>query len=160
MTPVDNEVSVGLGVLALILQVFSMLKSTSSCPKLIECSGLLNGSQTYKLMESGVIVGGDFKTRGSMFEAQEDWTAVITMHELTIESPISRYDTTCKNTLQWAAPSPLTKDLSAQPSWLWMMIATTIDSDQMRQSCATIESCSFQNNEVMALVQKRYELIR
>ncbi len=116
----------------------SLLKSTSSCQKLIECSGLLNGSQTYKLMKGGVIAGGDFKTRGSMFEMQEEWTAVITMHESAIETPISRYDTARKDALQWAAPSPLTKDLMAQPSWSWMTIATTIDSNQMRQRCATI----------------------
>jgi hypothetical protein len=72
MKMIHNKVSVGLGVLVLFLQDLSLLKSTSSYPKLIECSGLLNGSQTYKLMESGVIAGGDFKTRGSTFEVQEE----------------------------------------------------------------------------------------
>ncbi len=59
---------------------------------------------------------------------------MIIVQELAIESPMSWYETSLNNNFQLAAVSPCVNALMLRLSWSEMMMATRIDSNQMRQS--------------------------
>ncbi len=120
-----------------------------------ECSGLMKGSQMNELIGRAGKRGGVFNTIGSTLDAQDEWVAVMMRQELATLSPMSGYATLQDSTNQWAALSPLMNVWMLRPSWLGMTMATIMDNERMRRSCAMMDRWSFQNEDVTSLVWKR-----
>ncbi len=96
--------------------------------------------------------GGVFNTIGLTVDAQDEWIAVVMQQESATLSPMSGYATSRDSTDQWAALSPLMNVWTLRPSWSGMMTAMIMDNERMRQSCAMMDSWSFQNKDVTSLV--------